>query len=299
MEYGVTIHNFSGTTSLNHHRPGKATSEYSVQQYSQVISEAWLSESPFEEYESSPLSCRQHSTRQDSKSQPFVTLKQPMQQKNWQDVQSCGSPSGSFSVAGFSRFLFFNKLSTSNRSSLVLIRFVLPTAMVSLWLLLTILVSSPCVVYSNQQTAPQGNIQEDDGQVSIQRPDTDPMRAAVPLVAMSFTGDPGPKACRGSLMSALNLPRPVSPAVNNSCYDLSTLARCGVFIGVETDICEARLYAARGCGEKLKGSYMNTVAFMPEYRAVGGNYRSMLIRCGMDIDVPQAEFVEEAKSMIS
>lgn len=150
-----------------------------------------------------------------------------------------------------------------------------------------------------QRATPQTSIQESDEEVKIHGPDTDSTRAAIPIVAMSFTGDSGPKLCRGSMMSALKIPRPVSQIMNNTCYDLYTMARCGVFIGEEADTCEARLYVQLGCPENPKGLYTNTVAFIPEYKAVGGNYRSMLVRCGMNIKVPHADFLEEAKGTIS
>ncbi|KAL9625092.1 MAG: hypothetical protein Q9160_000821 [Pyrenula sp. 1 TL-2023] len=161
------------------------------------------------------------------------------------------------------------------------------------------LLSTANAIQSDQRDPAQANIQEDSGKVNIQPPKTTATRLPMPIVALSYTGDPGPKACRGSLMSALRVPRPVSQAANNTCYDLPRVARCGIFMGEEADACEARLYAESGCPEEPDGLYMNTVAFIPEDRANGGSYRSMLIRCGISVEVPKAEFLEEAKDSYS
>jgi hypothetical protein len=42
------------------------------------------------------------------------------------------------------------------------------------------------------------------------------------------------------------------------------------------DGCEARLFAEPACF-----SYVNTVVFMPENRAVGGMWRSFSVECGI------------------
>jgi hypothetical protein len=42
------------------------------------------------------------------------------------------------------------------------------------------------------------------------------------------------------------------------------------------------LFNMAGCYDSPK-TYVNTVVFMPEERAVGGIWRSMLVRCGIDV----------------
>ncbi len=96
----------------------------------------------------------------------------------------------------------------------------------------------------------------------------------LPIAATVFRGVPGPKNCRGLAMAVLNLPQPAQQYTTEMCYDLAGPAGCGLFVANKADGCEARLFAERRCW-----GYMNTVVFLPEPRAVGGNWRSMAVRC--------------------
>jgi hypothetical protein len=107
----------------------------------------------------------------------------------------------------------------------------------------------------------------------------------VPIVAMSYAGDGGPKHCRGQLLQKLNLPRPASSWLNGTCIDLPDHARCGVFYSAKGDNCEAQLFTIDGC-HNTKETYVNTVVFMPEERPVGAMWKSMFIRCGLDVPEP-------------
>lgn len=112
-----------------------------------------------------------------------------------------------------------------------------------------------------------------------------PPAPQVPIVAMSYAGDGGPKHCRGELLQRLDLPRPASRWLNGTCVDLPAHARCGVFYSAKGDNCEAKLFTVEGCFN-TKETYINTVVFMPEERPVGAVWKSMFIRCGIDAPEP-------------
>lgn len=60
-----------------------------------------------------------------------------------------------------------------------------------------------------------------------------------------------------------------------------------MFMANKEDGCEAKLFNDVGCPEgNQTASYVNTVVFMPEQRAVGGMWKSISIRCGVE---PPAE----------
>ncbi|KAH8899869.1 hypothetical protein GQ53DRAFT_758018 [Thozetella sp. PMI_491] len=125
--------------------------------------------------------------------------------------------------------------------------------------------------------APAGaNIQEDTGQVAIHG---DPAAAntatSLPISATIFAGVPGPKRCRGGVMVKMDLPPPNGVQTVEQCYNLPGVAGCGNFVANKGDGCEVRLFAEPAC--KV---YMNTAVFMPEERAVGGQWRSFAIVCG-------------------
>ena len=120
---------------------------------------------------------------------------------------------------------------------------------------------------------PQSKPKPDTG-VSINHPND--TTAQVPITAHIFTGSPGPKRCRGSVMLALDLPKPGMAHTNETCYDFPSPAECGVFMGNQEDGCEARLFTESGCG-----MFVNLAVFMPEMRAIGGYFRSMAVRCGI------------------
>ncbi|KAL5383009.1 hypothetical protein DPSP01_006273 [Paraphaeosphaeria sporulosa] len=112
-----------------------------------------------------------------------------------------------------------------------------------------------------------------------------PPAPQVPIVAMSYAGDGGPKHCRGQLLQKLNLPRPAKTWLNGTCVDLPGHARCGVFYSAKGDNCEAQLFTMEGCYNTTE-TYVNTVVFMPEERPVGAMWKSMFIRCGLDVPEP-------------
>jgi hypothetical protein len=47
--------------------------------------------------------------------------------------------------------------------------------------------------------------------------------------------------------------------------------------------CEARLFSEPGCR-----MYLNTAVFIPEERAVGGQWRSVGVRCGVPAPDPES-----------
>ncbi|KAJ4349500.1 uncharacterized protein N0V89_008116 [Didymosphaeria variabile] len=112
-----------------------------------------------------------------------------------------------------------------------------------------------------------------------------PSQPQVPIVAMSYAGDGGPKHCRGELLQRLNLPRPASSWLNGTCVDLPAHARCGVFYSAKGDNCEAQLFTMEACYNTTE-TYVNTVVFMPEERPVGAMWKSMFIRCGLTVPEP-------------
>ncbi|KAJ9165736.1 hypothetical protein NKR19_g48 [Coniochaeta hoffmannii] len=123
------------------------------------------------------------------------------------------------------------------------------------------------------------SVQEDTGQVSInERPDANTTATNLPISITIFSGSPGPKNCRGSLISTLDPPRPegLGLRTGSQCYNLPSVAGCGNFVANKDDGCEARLFAEPACA-----SYVNTAVFMPESRAVGGMWRSFAVECGI------------------
>ncbi|KAF2250386.1 hypothetical protein BU26DRAFT_424670 [Trematosphaeria pertusa] len=106
-----------------------------------------------------------------------------------------------------------------------------------------------------------------------------------PILALSYAGDGGPKHCRGELVQKLSLPPPASSWKSGTCVDLPADARCGVFFAGKDDNCEAQLFNMAGCYNTTE-TYVNTVVFMPEERAVGAIWRSMYVRCGVDAPAP-------------
>ncbi|KAL8377175.1 hypothetical protein RB595_008042 [Gaeumannomyces hyphopodioides] len=126
---------------------------------------------------------------------------------------------------------------------------------------------------------PPAKIDEDTGQVSINRPPDRPAQPALPIRATIFRGVPGPKACRGGAMTTLDFGAGAGAALRHTeevCYDLPDTAGCGNFVANKADGCEARLFAERGCR-----MFVNLAVYQPEDRAVGGRWRSMAVRCGV------------------
>ncbi|KAL8289459.1 hypothetical protein RB597_001184 [Gaeumannomyces tritici] len=130
---------------------------------------------------------------------------------------------------------------------------------------------------------PPAKIDEDTGQVSINRPASDdgPAKPTLPIRATIFRGVPGPKACRGGAMTTLDFGVGGGGGAallhtQEVCYDLPDTAGCGNFLANKADGCEARLFAERGCR-----MFVNLAVYQPEDRAVGGRWRSMAVRCGV------------------
>ncbi|KAJ4988277.1 hypothetical protein SVAN01_06212 [Stagonosporopsis vannaccii] len=120
---------------------------------------------------------------------------------------------------------------------------------------------------------------------------TKPSAAQIPILALSYSGAGGPKHCRGSLLKKIEFARPAKQWKNGSCINIPSEARCGVFYSEKGDNCEAQLFNEVNCYNTTT-TYVNTVVFMPEERAVGALWRSMLVRCG--VDVPEAKILDPA-----
>lgn len=118
------------------------------------------------------------------------------------------------------------------------------------------------------------------------RPPTAPQ---LPILALSYDGDGGPKHCRGELLQKLSFPPPASSWKNGTCVDLPADARCGIFFAGKNDNCEAQLFNMPACLNTTR-TYVNTVVFMPEERPVGALWRSMFVRCG--VDAPDAGLID-------
>ncbi|KAF2756500.1 hypothetical protein EJ05DRAFT_477636 [Pseudovirgaria hyperparasitica] len=114
-------------------------------------------------------------------------------------------------------------------------------------------------------------------------------RPSIPITALVFDRAPGPKSCRGTLVSSITLTRPSSQHRNGTCYDMHHAAQCGVFVANKADACEARLYSMSGCPETLQEAYVTTVVFGPDRTARGGLWVSILVRCGVEIDEGRLE----------
>ncbi|KAJ4335723.1 hypothetical protein N0V95_008827 [Ascochyta clinopodiicola] len=122
-------------------------------------------------------------------------------------------------------------------------------------------------------------------------PTTAPQAVQIPILALSYSGSGGPKHCRGSLLQKMAFERPAAQWKNGSCINLPNEARCGVFYSEKGDNCEAQLFNEADCNNTTM-SYVNTVVFMPEERPVGALWRSMWVRCG--VDVPEAVMLDPA-----
>lgn len=118
-----------------------------------------------------------------------------------------------------------------------------------------------------------------------------PQTLQIPILALSYSGSGGPKHCRGSLLQKMAFARPAAQWKNGSCINLPSDARCGVFYSEKGDNCEAQLFNEADCYNTTM-SYVNTVVFMPEERPVGALWRSMFVKCG--VDVPEATMLDPA-----
>ena len=101
-----------------------------------------------------------------------------------------------------------------------------------------------------------------------------------PILALSYSRAPGPRKCRGHLIHTLSVPRPASQWLNGSCVNLLQQAHCGMFVAGKEDRCEAQLFIDKDCRRE---TYTNTAVFGPEQHPIGGSWRSMWVRCGIEL----------------
>ncbi|KAF1935424.1 hypothetical protein EJ02DRAFT_439253 [Clathrospora elynae] len=116
-----------------------------------------------------------------------------------------------------------------------------------------------------------------------------PPAAQIPILALTYSSSGGPKHCRGELLQKTYFQRPIEQWKNGTCINLPSEARCGVFFSSKADNCEAQLFNTADC-LKTTQSYVNTVVFMSEERAIGALWSSMWVRCG--VDVPEAKILD-------
>ncbi|KAJ4394662.1 hypothetical protein N0V93_003881 [Gnomoniopsis smithogilvyi] len=123
-------------------------------------------------------------------------------------------------------------------------------------------------------------VQQDNGQVSIQDATPEEKEPLVPIRATFYSGSEGPKSCRGHPIALIDMPKPQGPSVPTAkqCYNFPGLqsSGCAVFMANKIDGCQASVFAETNCR-----TYMNTMAFMPEMRPVGGHWRSVSVQCGI------------------
>jgi hypothetical protein len=138
--------------------------------------------------------------------------------------------------------------------------------------------------------ADEGYIEADLTSTPVARPTPQPV-AQIPILALSYSGSGGPKHCRGGLLQKMAFARPATQWKEGACINLPSDARCGVFYSEKGDNCEAHLFNEADCLNTTT-TYVNTVVFMPEERPVGALWRSMFVRCG--VDVPEAKMLDPA-----
>lgn len=145
------------------------------------------------------------------------------------------------------------------------------------------------------QETPAPTSSADEGYIELEptslpvAPSTSQPAAQIPILALSYSGSGGPKHCRGSLVQKMSFARPAAQWKNGSCINLPSDARCGVFHSEKSDNCEAQLFNEADCYNTTT-TFVNTVVFMPEERPVGALWRSMFVRCG--VDVPEAAMLD-------
>jgi hypothetical protein len=116
-----------------------------------------------------------------------------------------------------------------------------------------------------------------------------PPQPQLPIVALSYSGAGGPKHCRGRVIQQMRFPPPIAQWKNGTCVNLPSEARCGIFVSAKGDNCEAQLFNIADC-YNTTSSYVNTVVFMPEERPVGALWKSMYVKCG--VEVPEAKMLD-------
>jgi len=143
----------------------------------------------------------------------------------------------------------------------------------------------------DQSAVDEGYIDTDPTSLPAASPTPQPQSVQIPILALSYSGSGGPKHCRGSLLQKIAFARPAAQWKNGSCINLPGDAQCGVFYSEKDDNCEAQLFNEADCYNTTT-SYVNTVVFMPEERPVGALWRSMFVKCG--VDVPEAAMLDPA-----
>jgi len=116
-----------------------------------------------------------------------------------------------------------------------------------------------------------------------------PPTAQISIMALSYSGSGGPKHCRGNILQKTSFVRPIDKWKNGTCINLPSEARCGVFFAGKGDNCEAQLFNIVNCYNTTR-TFVNTVVFMEEERAVGALWSSMWVRCG--VEVPEARILD-------
>jgi hypothetical protein len=153
---------------------------------------------------------------------------------------------------------------------------------------LLLLLTSPHQTSAVENLPAGVDITEDTpGQVTINGDPTGntTLGPSIPISATIFSGVPGPSTCRGSVIFKLNPPQPAADAGPSpeECYNLPRAGGCGNFVASKEAGCEARLFSEPGCR-----MYLNTAVFIPEERAVGGQWRSVGVRCGVPPPDPES-----------
>ncbi|KAI1087289.1 hypothetical protein F5B19DRAFT_79276 [Rostrohypoxylon terebratum] len=103
-----------------------------------------------------------------------------------------------------------------------------------------------------------------------------PSEPVVPIAALLFSGPPGPKDCRGTVMANVQLPKPGSQHSTPTCYNVPGISQCATFVANMDDGCQARLFNEPNCL-----TFANLAVFTPEQKPVGGLLRSIEIICGI------------------
>ncbi|KAK3985445.1 hypothetical protein QBC44DRAFT_157101 [Cladorrhinum sp. PSN332] len=148
---------------------------------------------------------------------------------------------------------------------------------------------TPISVTALSDVPANADVQEDNGQVTINPDPTanHTVPADLQITATIFSGVPGPSKCRGNVVLRLDIP---PPAVDEEgqvqererkCFNMLQPVGCGNFVASKEAGCEARLFAEPNCQ-----MYLNTAVFIPEDRAVGGWWRSMDVKCGIPAPDP-------------
>lgn len=119
-------------------------------------------------------------------------------------------------------------------------------------------------------------IEEDTGQVTINgQSEADSVSAERHIHVTIFDSDLGPKRCRGNAIVNMEFPSSNGRETSPQCFNIPGVGGCGNFVASESDGCEAKLFSEANCS-----MYVNTVVFIPESLAVGGQWRSMSLQCG-------------------